>query len=349
MTIAIGSKPLVTRQGCLTWLDTHPIEFDRFCRRNYHPDDVAAIKAEIRADPIVGYAAIRDSVIDNVAKQKKVSDYMYGGSKIILIVGGRGSGKTCFGHWSSRQYQKQGGKRKIFMVGPPMHVDPNFKHSFNVFKTPTDSVSHLDEGALLANARKASKDSNIQLTSVLPTLRHVDKTIFVYTQNTALLDLNFIRFCDGIVFKEPSMMQMATERQDLFGNAIRFFSVQDNTEAFFWCPSFMTKFTHGKDEGWNDALSKCYRAIESIEEANAYAKALHEQAYSVEEIQTLLLVKQFERPEEYYEELLGINDKKMTLRRFMFAIQKKLAAEGIHRPTSWYDDIFKNKKEDATT
>lgn len=289
-------------QAAMLWLYRHEVEVDRFLRDRFHPDDYEYYLDQIYQYPVLAQMAISDSALPNPEKVKKVLDYLLAGSKIIMVIGSRGGGKTCTVHYLLKLLVSQGG-RDVYFIGPPMDIDDSFKHSYDIYSTPEGTINVIDESALLANARKSSKDSNLSLTAILPTLRHVDKTIIVVTQNSALTDLNFIRLADAHIIKKFSFMQDQTERENLFGKQLEFFMPRPTDSkgvTFFYSDSFLTRFHHSPGDGWNDRLSKCYRHIENEDEAVAYARSLLSQNYEVKEIRDLLRVKGFDRDLEYY-------------------------------------------------
>lgn len=292
--------------SCIDWLDEHMEMVDRYLRDRFHPKDYDGLLEMIFSKQYAKHAmkAIYDYFTDNKTKINAVTHYIGSGSKIIIVVGMRGGGKTCGVHYILRQVADFT-DRPIYFCGHPQPVDERFFYEQDIFDTPEGSINVIDEGALIANSRESSSASNIGLSTVLPTLRHVDKTLIVITQNSASLDLNFMRYSDALLLKRFSLKQDITERENFYGSDVFFFRPKKIEEVYFSCDNFDTKYVHGVHPAWNDDLSKAFRKFESDEEALEYADKLHEQYYDKTTIRNLCRVRGFVKEIKFWTERYG--------------------------------------------
>jgi hypothetical protein len=131
----------------------------------------------------------------------------YGKSKIILIIGARGSGKTATALYFAEQAKIHGGHRVIYYVGTPENKEiypPWFKFINDIDDVPISSFAIIDEAAIKYSARNFQKEENKDLTNQMVIARHRDITLVLITQNMNLVDINIRRLSDILIFKEGS-------------------------------------------------------------------------------------------------------------------------------------------------
>jgi len=108
------------------------------------------------------------------------------------------------------------------------------------------------------------KKSNKDLAELLAIARHKNLSLIFITQNSAMLDLNVLRLCDILLFKEPSLLQTRFERkalQDMFGKVGDSFSKIEEKKAHSYIISddFEGLIKSGLPEFWNESISKSFR------------------------------------------------------------------------------------------
>lgn len=73
----------------------------------------------------------------------------------------------------------------------------------------------VDEGAILFSARDSQSEANKGVGKLMAVARHKNLSLFLITQNTAMIDVNVLRLADTLIVKQPSLMQMKFERKQL--------------------------------------------------------------------------------------------------------------------------------------
>ncbi|MCD4760025.1 hypothetical protein K8R33_03995 [archaeon] len=86
----------------------------------------------------------------------------------------------------------------------------------------------------------------------------------ICVSNSAMLDLNVLRLCDMLLFKEPSLLQTRFERkgiQDIFSKVGKSFSeVKEKKEHFYvFSDDFEGLVKAGLPQFWNESISKAFR------------------------------------------------------------------------------------------
>ena len=129
-----------------------------------------------------------------------------GKSKIVTIVGGRGSGKTATTLFIAEEVHKTG-HDKIYYVGNPEHREiypPWITFVQNLDDLPFGAFGMVDEAAIKYNARRFMTSENMDLTEKMVVLRHNDITLLLITQNLELIELNIRRLNDIVIYKMSS-------------------------------------------------------------------------------------------------------------------------------------------------
>lgn len=98
--------------------------------------------------------------------------------------------------------------------------------------------------------------------------RHKDQDLIIVVQNSANLDINCIRQADVLIFKQPSLLQIKTERKQitkLFEKAKSYFKY-GRTENKKWNYIISEEFegvcVNTLSSFWSDKISKAYGNIE---------------------------------------------------------------------------------------
>jgi len=184
-------------------------------------------------------------------------------SLIMLIIGRRGAGKTALGMKLVETAAIL--NKKIYVIGFGNSSVPNWvKKADDLSEIPNNSLVLIDEAGISFSSRSSMKQSNKDLAELLSIAKHKNLSLIFITQNSAMLDLNVLRLCDILLFKEPSLLQTRFERkglQDIFdkvGNS--FSSIQDKKEHFYVISDdFEGLVKSGLPEFWNDSISKSFR------------------------------------------------------------------------------------------
>ena len=184
-------------------------------------------------------------------------------SLIMLIIGRRGAGKTALGMKLVETAAIL--DKNIFVIGFNNSKIPYWVQNVNdISEIPNNSLVLIDEAGISFSSRSSMKQSNKDLAELLAIARHKSLSLIFITQNSAMLDLNVLRLCDILLFKEPSLLQTRFERkalQDMFTKVGTSFSDIKNRKEHFYIISdeFEGLIKAGLPEFWNDSISKSFR------------------------------------------------------------------------------------------
>lgn len=136
-------------------------------------------------------------------------------SRIILVFGRRGSGKSALGFRIMENIHASS-KRGCFVLGVSKSLLPKWISEIDgLDKVDSGSVVLVDEGAISFSARESMQKKNVSLGKMLATARHKDLTLIFITQNTGMIDKNVLNLTDVIIAKEGSLLQKQMERPQI--------------------------------------------------------------------------------------------------------------------------------------
>jgi nicotinamide riboside kinase len=247
---------------CLQWIEDHIGEIDHFINSVYTPKDYDFVLDWLKDNPRLCMCLVSDFFKSNDEKIKEIKhQFKAGKSKIVLITGGRGAGKTALAFWLAELLKKE---RPIYYAGEKVEGLPDWiKITDTPMNTPHGSLIICDEVGLSFNAREYQKREHTQLTKQLATLRHDNKTILLMTQHTKIADINLIRLGDCIFYKQQSSFQKETER-DLSKDSYRTELINNlmptkKNETLFVMGFKIIKFIQPLPKFWSDKLSKGWK------------------------------------------------------------------------------------------
>ena len=134
-------------------------------------------------------------------------------SKIGVILGARGSGKTAFGmKFLENAHAKT--KKKCYAMGFNPDEMPSWITVVNsIEEIGNNSIVLIDEGGILFNSRDSMSNANKLLSDLILIARHKNLTILFISQNSSNLDINILRQADFLVLKPSSLLQRNFERK----------------------------------------------------------------------------------------------------------------------------------------
>lgn len=199
-----------------------PVEtFKIFVRERKQPK--ITIKNSISEDTKISQGRIYHSPIfhDLEVKEEVSGDYsnfrkkLHEDSKIILIFGKRGSGKSALG-LRIMENIKAKTDRNCYTIGINEKFLPSWIQSIiNIDQAKTESVILVDEGAVSFSARESMKSVNKELSKIMAIARHKNLTLLFITQNTGMIDRNVLKLSDSLMIKEGSLLQLEMERSEI--------------------------------------------------------------------------------------------------------------------------------------
>ncbi len=171
-------------------------------------------KIEMKRESIK--AIYKDFKVINSEKgdYKKWIDQVYNSdSKIGIIIGARGTGKTAFGmKLLENVYAKK--KERCYAMGFHEKEMPYWiKVVSDISSIGNDSFVLIDEGGIFFSSRNAMTNINKLLSDLILIARHKNLTILFVSQNSSNLDVNILRQADFLALKTSSLLQKEFERK----------------------------------------------------------------------------------------------------------------------------------------
>ena len=134
-------------------------------------------------------------------------------SKIGIILGARGSGKTAFGMKLLENMHVKS-KKECFAMGFDEKELPSWiKGATDISQIKNNSFVLIDEGGILFNSRSAMSSANKLLSSLMLIARHKNISIIFISQNSSNLEVNILRQADFLALKPSSLLQKDFERK----------------------------------------------------------------------------------------------------------------------------------------
>ncbi len=135
---------------------------------------------------------------------------------IVVILGGKGSGKTALGFLFLEIFKN---KLDPYVIALPKQCE-NLLASWigikeSLEEVPPGSISLVDEAYLTNHARDWAKAESRNICQLLNLSRQQQKTIIFVTQQSRHLNLDIISSANVIVVKNPGMLQPSFERPEL--------------------------------------------------------------------------------------------------------------------------------------
>jgi len=143
---------------------------------------------------------------------KKFAKGLYYGSKIIVLVGARGSGKSMLASKMCENISRLTNKDIYYIKG---ESELPFIELSDITEIPNNAVCLVDEGALSANSRNSMSKNNKTLSEVMAISRHKSLTLLFNVQFDSILDKNVLGMADTIIVKKSSLLSKRLSRREL--------------------------------------------------------------------------------------------------------------------------------------
>ena len=169
-------------------------------------------------------------------------------SKIGVILGARGSGKTAFGmKFLENAHAKS--KKKCYAMGfNPEEMPSWIRVVDNIENIGNNALVLIDEGGILFSSRDSMSNANKLLSDLILVARHKNLTILFISQNSSNLDINILRQADFLVLKPSSLLQRNFERKIIQ-------QIYDSAQGHFDNFKDEKGITHIYSEGFNGFVS----------------------------------------------------------------------------------------------
>lgn len=252
------------------WLfDEHDNDLQRYLDYFYYSEDQDYISAFFHDNPIQAMQIVQDFCENNERKQDMIVEEIRDGkSKIIYLVGGRGSGKTATAFYLAERLKEDS---EIFYIIPdrPKALPTWCRTEEDIKNTPIGSINIVDEAAIQFAARESWKEQNILLSKMMAISRHQNKTLIFLTQHTHLIDVNIRRLRDIILWKQQADYVLSEgkfiSKEQQFWQMIRSFMKPKTVEQVLFEYPMRRRFVmfeHPLPECWSELLSKSWRNID---------------------------------------------------------------------------------------
>lgn len=252
-TLSFVESGSTTKSYSREWLRLHLPHIRRFVNEKYIAGTYDQFLELVKSDPCLAHEILNDYLLPNEYKLKMVRDFVTTGSKIFVIEGDRGEGKTTAAHSFAEWFLNSG--RGVCWVGPPQKLPDEFNRVIDPYDVPEGDGAFTDEVGLKYNSRKSGSADNIEDLQILLTLRQTFRSAFMITQLSALTDLNIIRSANALVFKPLSLFGQQLER-DVIGSSIPDeFMPPSKGYTHFVCKEFRTTFRHPLGKLWKEDFS----------------------------------------------------------------------------------------------
>jgi hypothetical protein len=193
-----------------------------------------------------------------------INDIYSSDSKIGIIIGARGSGKTGIGiKLLENLYAKY--KKKCFAMGFNEKEFPNWiKVVPEISKINNDSFVLIDEGGIFFSSRDSMTNINKLLSELILISRHKNISILFISQNSSNLDVNILRQADFLILKNSSLLQKEFERkiiQRIYDSISENFSKykKDKRVAYIYSNDFQGFISNPLPSFWGVNISKSFR------------------------------------------------------------------------------------------
>lgn len=225
---------------------------------------------------------------------------------IVLLLGGRDSGKTALGFRLLELFRY---KRTPYIIGLPSqcaHLPPDWIGiEERLEDVPSGSISLVDEAYLSNHARDWAKAESRDLCRLLNLSRQQNKTIIFSAQQGRQINLDIASSANVIVFKNPGMLQAEFERPALrqivsdaklafetisgdrkkwnyvYSPDAGFSGMVENSLPTFWSQKLSRMYGQGT---LNEKAAEKHPSQMTLEQKRAKAKELYEKGWSLSRI-----------------------------------------------------------------
>jgi hypothetical protein len=196
---------------------------------------------------------------------KDYESYLIGEkSKIGIILGARGTGKTAIGiKVLENIYAKS--KRKLYAIGfKPEDMPAWIEVIDNVEQIQNNATVLIDEGGVLFSSRNAMTKPNKLLSQLILIARHKNLNILFISQNSSNLDVNILRQADHLILKPTSLLQKDFERKkikDTYEEISKDFKKYENQRGatYIYSEIFRGFIANPLPSFWSTNISKSFR------------------------------------------------------------------------------------------
>lgn len=258
-----------TKKGvgyALDWLEDNQYLIDKFADELYISSrDEWYFHHFTQKNPIQVMKLLEDYKMRNEEKVKQIlKEIREEKSKIIFIIGGRGSGKTALAFYLAEQLRYE---VPVFSCGLSTKALPKWcKYVEESKDASAGGLILFDETAITFSARDFQKEANKFIGKQIATARHNNQTMLFLCQSARMVDVNIRRLKDIILWKRQSTYTTLSgstySKSEKFWEKLRNMMVPvTKKQVLFEYPMKrrFIKFEHDLPECWSEELSKGWK------------------------------------------------------------------------------------------
>lgn len=158
-------------------------------------------------------------IMDNeVEMENKTCDIELKAGQVVLIIGGRGSGKSLHGFRLLEEFHSKKACNKVYVLGIPLSKQrllPDWIKIINkIDDVPKNAVLLVDEAGIIYQSTR--KKDNL-LRFMLQICRHKNLQLIYCNLSSSAVDIEIIRNVDVLAIHLPSLLQGELERRGVDG------------------------------------------------------------------------------------------------------------------------------------
>lgn len=225
--------------------------------------------------PKVAKSLLEDYRATNDSKVDSIIDFIVNGkSKILILNGGRGAGKTCLSMFIADEIHKRHENLNIAFIGEGLDEKafPDWIKIKDSAEKVKNAIAIIDEASIKFSARRSMEDANVALSQLVAISRHQNLTIIFLTQHLKLMDINAWRMRSA-VFYLMGVDSFANEKgkSDFEKTHLKMrlmMRPREVGECLFDLAEHHRLFTFKfqPPEWWNDGISKVFKNFNPHEE-----------------------------------------------------------------------------------
>jgi hypothetical protein len=296
------TNKLMFNEGLFRKLEQNELAIERWLNRNVDREDHIKQWISFVNNPLLALKLIENDKTSEEDKIEEIADMLFKKSSIALVVGDRRQGKTAFCAKLLEIAHKRYNKPVAWYT--PFHnseLPKYIKQISTVNETPKDSVTFVDEAAIVANPRRGMSRENVDLTKWMVISGHKDATILFATQHSSIADTNIHRLANCFFFKkltwEETTAQQSGRTVDYIKKFIYRMMPKTKEETLFFNGDKWYTVKLGLPDFWSDKLSKSFSNI-TLDQAKEISKKLYQDGTKVVKIKEYLKLRGFDVPEE---------------------------------------------------
>ena len=300
--------------GYVGWLNRYSSLTNKYIRKavEKHFGIRDQLRDIIMTKPRLGYDVIQDVYRWRDPEQKKriIYDQALLGSKIIIIVGDRGEGKSVLAWQIASEAVKPRYNRSVY-TSYVDDVPPIATRVPSPAACPEGGLYIMDEAHITGlHARRGSTNVALTILNQLSTLRHGGRTFIIITQDSSFIDKNAKSLFNLILFKK--LPENASKNmKDLVGDGYDIMLPHNPISTFCKMRDLNIRVDLGKPVWWGDKWSKSFGALTDPRVAKEIMVQMHEGGATPAAIISHLASRTFFIPQVELKQLLYEHDQKL--------------------------------------